>query len=512
MDRTVIELFEDRARHRGSEPLALFSDAGPLTASDLLRLADRAASRLLNEGIAGASRVFLLFRTGPRLLASFVACWRIGAIACPVDAAIHPAELARLARRFGPAMVLIDPALADRTALTSAVREAGAPALSADVEAWPAADVAAAFPGPGDGAACIFTSGSTGSPKGVLLSHANLLNGARNVITAKQVGVDDRVLCVLPLSHVNGLVTTFLTPVMSGGSVVFLQRPFEARQTLTLIDRHRCTWFSGVPTHYALMMRPPLPRDGWSLASLRFCRSASAPLPPRLLQDFEEHYGVPIIDTMGMTEAAGQIFSNPLPPETRKAGSVGRPVGFDARVVRDDGGVAGPDEVGELQVRGPALMIGYLDDPEETAAALTNGWLKSGDLARRDSDDSYTLVGRKKDTAIFSGTNISLRALDRALEEPGLVREAACVGEEHPIFGELVVVYAVPNGSDDFSRLVVRLSEAVYPLLPNRRALGDVRLVERIPRSSAGKVLKNQLREVEPIWPGRRAETAPSRS
>jgi long-chain acyl-CoA synthetase len=512
MDRAVIELFEDRARDRGSEPLALFSDAGALTAPDLLRLADRAAARLLHEGIAGGSRVFLLFRTGPRLLASFVACWRIGAIACPVDAAIHPAELARRARRFGAAVVLIDPALADRTALTRAVREAGVPALFADIEGWPAADVAPAFPHPDDGAVCIFTSGSTASPKGVLLSHANLLNGARNVIAAKQVGAGDRVLCVLPLSHVNGLVTTFLTPVVSGGSVVFLQRPFEARQALTLIDRHRCTWFSGVPTHYALMMRPPLPRDAWSLASLRFCRSASAPLPSRLRQDFEEHYGVPIIDTMGMTESAGQILSNPLPPETRKAGSVGRPVGFDARVVREDGRLAGPDEVGELHVRGPASMVGYLDDPEETAAALTNGWLRTGDLVRRDSDDHYTVVGRKKDIAIFSGANISLPALDRALGDLGLVQEAACVGEEHPIFGELVVLYAVPNGSDDLSRLVVRLSEAVYPLLPNRRALGQVRLVERIPRSSAGKVLKSQLREVTPIWPGRRAETAPSRS
>src|SRR5262249_53114526 len=159
--------------------------------------------------------------------------------------------------------------------------------------------------------------------------------------------------CVLPMSHLNGLETTFVTPLVSGGSAVYLQGPFQPEAALRLIDQHNCSWFSAVPTQYAYLLKPPVARDKWSLKTLRFCRSASAPLPVSVRREFEDHYGVPIIETMGMTETAGQIFCNPMPPGRPRTGSVGRPVGFEVRIVGDSGKAYGVNEVGEIQVRGP---------------------------------------------------------------------------------------------------------------------------------------------------------------
>src|SRR5262249_12147318 len=154
-------------------------------------------------------------------------------------------------------------------------------------------------PAADDPALCIFTSGSTGIPKGVVLSHSNLIAGARNLIAAKRIGEADRVLCVLPMSHLNGLEATFVAPLVSGGWVVYLQGAFQPERALELIDQHGCTWFSAVPTQYAFLLKPPVSRDRWSLQTLRFCRSASAPLAVRVRKEFEDYYGVPIIETMG---------------------------------------------------------------------------------------------------------------------------------------------------------------------------------------------------------------------
>ena len=302
---------------------------------------------------------------------------------------------------------------------------------------------------PNDAALCIFTSGSTGVPKGVVLSHRNLVEGARNVIAGKGLDHSDRVLCVLPMSHLNGLATTFVTPLVSGGSVVYLQGAFDPARALQLIDEHGCTWFSAVPTQYAYLTRPLVPREQCSLKTLRFCRSASAPLAVAVRREFEEHYGVPIIETMGMTETSGQIFCNPMPPREPRAGSVGLPVRFEVRIVGENGSVCGVDQIGEIQVRGPAVMLGYLDNPEETARAFDGEWLRSGDLGSFDRDGFYHIRGRIKDIAIFSGVNISLRTIEASIQEARLCDDIACVGVPDYFFGETVVAYVIPGAAGE---------------------------------------------------------------
>jgi acyl-CoA synthetase (AMP-forming)/AMP-acid ligase II/aminoglycoside N3'-acetyltransferase len=497
-DQTLAAVLDERARIDGDQPFALFSHAPPVSAIQHLENATRSAAALAAYGATRGSRVVLLGATGPEFLAALAGCWRVGALTCPAEAFLSAEGMRKIVQQFHPNLAVVDSTLKAGAVLAEICEGVKVPVLElANVFTYdgrltsPAAVT-------DDPAVCIFTSGSTGVPKGVVLSHRNLLAGAANLVAAKRIGRGDRVLCVLPMSHLNGLETTFVTPLVSGGSAVYLQGPFQPESALKLIDEHRCTWFSAVPTQYAYLLKPPVPRGKWTLRTLRFCRSASAPLPIRVRREFESHYGVPIVETMGMTETSGQIFCNPMPPEQPREGSVGRPVGFDVRIVDENGRRCGADEVGEIQVHGPAIMLGYLDNPEETSRAFDDDWLRSGDLGSFDVDGFYYIRGRIKDIAIFSGVNISLRAIEAAVQEAGLVDDIACVGVSDYFFGETVVAYAIVRAADGgVSAVAARIAEKLRAFLPSQQALKEVRIVSRFPRNSAGKVLKGRLGEAE---------------
>lgn len=498
---TVGALVRARAEAQGDGIFALFSSEPPLTWRDLDRRSDALAARLEGQGIGCGARVALLSGAGPLQLLALVACWKLGVLLSPVDRFINPQAFATLLAQFDPQTVLFGPGVAEVDTLADIVDRGGRPVIH-----LAGLDLGAGSPSPREiqadaPALALYTSGSTGVPKGVLHSQASLLHGARFQSQAQQVGPCDRVLCVLPLSHMNGLVTTFLSPLLTGGSVVYLQEEFNPATVLRLIDLHGCTWFSAVPTHYTLLVSPPVPLEPGSLKTLRFCRSASAPLPGRILETFEAHYGVPIIETMGTTESAGQIFANPMPPLRHKANAVGLPFGLDVRLVDQAGRACAPGEAGEMQVRGPAMMLGYLDDAAETAKAFDGPWFKTGDIAAVDEDGYWFIKGRIKDIAVFCGINVSLRQIETDIHRGGWVLDVACVGVPHPIFGEVVTIYAIPRSADDDLEAMGRhLTKAAVPNLPSPQALLDVRFVDRFPRSGAGKVLKGRLAEIPELF------------
>jgi acyl-CoA synthetase (AMP-forming)/AMP-acid ligase II/aminoglycoside N3'-acetyltransferase len=499
-DQTLASVLEERARLPGDAPFAFFSHAQPMTAATHLENAARSAAALRSHGAKRGSRVILLGATGPELLSALAGCWRLGALPCPAEAFLPSEGMRKIVEQFRPALAVVDRSLDAGRRLSEICAGFEVPVVELCELFAHDGQIKNAAAEADDPALCVFTSGSTGIPKGVVLSHRNLLAGAANLIAAKNIGCDDRVLCVLPMSHLNGLETTFVTPLASGGSVVYLQGSFQPEAALELVDRYACSWFSAVPTQYAYLMKPPVRREKWSLRTLRFCRSASAPLPIRVRKEFEYHYGVPIVETMGMTETAGQIFCNPMPPKYPRDGSVGRPIGFDVRIVDQSGRCCGPGEIGEIQLRGPAVMLGYLDNPEETSRAYDGDWLRSGDLGSFDPDGFYYITGRIKDIAIFSGVNISLRAVEAAVQESGLVDDIACVGVGDYFFGETVVAYAIAHTSDrDVAALAAAVAAKLRGLLPSQQALKEVRIVAQFPRNSAGKVLKGRLGHVEII-------------
>ena len=357
-----------------------------------------------------------------------------------------------------------------------------------------------------DEALLLYTSGTTGDPKGVLLTHANLLAAGGNVALAHALERKDRGLCVLPIYHINGLCVSVMGTLVSGGSVV-MPRRFSVRAFWGWVSEYSCTWFSAVPTLFAYLLDDGDSGKGDSSkrnsgkgetntksSGLRFARSASSPLPPETLRLFEDRFGVPLIESLGLTETGSQITANPLPPLERKAGSAGIAWGNEIMVgdVASGEGVAMGEE-GEIWVRGANVTRGYLRAPDETRRAFTDsGWFRTGDLGRMDEGGYIFVTGRIKELIIKGGENIAPREIDEALLLHGDVLEAAAFGEVSARYGQTVwACVRLREGR--------RADEAV--LLSHCRGLlglfkspDRVFFLDDLPKGPSGKVQRLRLR------------------
>jgi amino acid adenylation domain-containing protein len=360
-------------------------------------------------------------------------------------------------------------------------------------------------PGPDDIALLMYTSGSTDRPRAAVHSHRGVLAAARNSVLAHQLSPGDRSLLVLPLYHINAECVTLVPALLSGGSVVVPAR-FSVSRFWDWLDEYRCTWSALVPTIISQLLDwedPRADRRGAAFQRIRFLRSSSAPLSPSLHREFLDKFPLLLVQAMGSTEA-GNIFSNPLPPGENKIGSAGLPWGFEAKVVSADGAEAPPGEPGEILVRGPAMMQGYYKEPEATAAVLDrDGWLRTGDLAQRDEDGYFFVVGRSKELIIKGGVNIAPRQIDDALESHPAVLEAAAVGVPDRYLGEDLVAFVVLRAGvscDERQLLGFCESRLGHFKTPSR-----IHLVQDLPKGPSGKVQRLRLRDEA----ARRAAAAP---
>ena len=336
----------------------------------------------------------------------------------------------------------------------------------------------------------MYTSGTTGVPKGVLLSHGNLIAAGNNVCVAHKLDAEDIGMCVLPIYHINGLCVTVMGTLVSSSGLV-MPRRFSASHFWSQMFKFDCSWFSAVPTLFAYLLNdstePVLNR-----ARLRFSRSASAPLPPEIHRQFEKRFNIPIIETMGLTETGAQILSNPLPPEIRKIGSPGIGYGNEIAIADADLNFLGPNIEGEILVRGSNVMQGYLDRPEETAKTITaDGWLRTGDLGRMDEDGFVFVTGRIKELIIKGGENIAPREIDEALLEHDAILEAAAFARPCEDYGQRVeACVRLKNGRhisetdlQDFCR--ARIGAYKTP--------DHIHFVDDLPKGPSGKVQRMKL-------------------
>lgn len=342
-----------------------------------------------------------------------------------------------------------------------------------------------------DPALLMYTSGTTGTPKGALLSHANLVASARSVSAWHGLGPGDRVLSALPLYHINGQCIATISTLHSGGAIVLPHR-FSVHEWWDLVDRYQVTWINMVPTIIAYLLNAVAPGPGRRYSSVRFGRSASAPLPPEQHQAFEQTFGIPVIEAMGMTECASTVFANPQDPARRKYGSPGVPCGVEAKVVDADGRKLPAGEAGEILLRGPNVMQGYYKAPELTVQAIDRaGWLRTGDLGYRDADGFYFITGRLKELIIKGGENIAPREIDEALLKHPAVLEAAAVGVPDADYGQEIFACVVLKPGKHCSEAELRefcLNELGRYKTPKR-----IRLLDELPKGPSGKVQRLKL-------------------
>jgi len=337
----------------------------------------------------------------------------------------------------------------------------------------------------------MYTSGTTGQPKGALLTHGNLLHAAASVAEWHAFTARDRVLSSLPLYHINGQCIATVTPFLSGGSIVAPHK-FSASAWWTWVQCYQPTWLNLVPTIIAYLLNAA-DANTKQWPSIRFARSASAPLPPDQHRAFEQLFDIDVIEAMGMTECASVVFCNPQAASKRKYGTPGMPCGVEARVVStENSAVLADGHTGELQLRGANVMRGYFNAADKTAEAITeDGWLRTGDLGHRDADGFYFVTGRIKELIIKGGENIAPREIDEALLAHPAVLEAAAVGIPDPNYGQdiLAAVVLKPGAVCD----EVALREHCIAMLGRFKTPKTFRLVDDLPKGPSGKVQRLKL-------------------
>jgi acyl-CoA synthetase (AMP-forming)/AMP-acid ligase II len=357
-------------------------------------------------------------------------------------------------------------------------------------------DIIAPPPTPESDGLLMYTSGTTGRPKGVVLSHANLIAGGANTALAHELVPADRALCVLPLYHINGLCVSVMGSLVAGGSLV-LPAKFSVARFWDLIAAHQCSWFSVVPTQISYLLHDAETAERAKSASecLRFGRSASAPLSPDVQEAFEAAFGVPIIETMGLTETAAPILSNPLPPGERRTGSPGIAFGNEVIIADNDQNEVPRGHEGEVLVRGPNVMKHYFRNPEATAEALTaDGWLRTGDLGRMDEAGYVFITGRLKELIIKGGENIAPREVDEALYAHPDVIEAAAFACDCKNYGQRIeaAVSVAASATVTESELISLCVERIGAF----KAPDRIHFLPELPKGPSGKIQRLKLAEL----------------
>lgn len=339
-----------------------------------------------------------------------------------------------------------------------------------------------------DLAVILYTSGTTGKPKGAMLSHRNLVSNAQSIVELVEFNKNDRILAVLPMFHVFCLSICINAPVMCGANIVIVQR-FSPREVINTIFYEQVTLFAGVPTMYNFLLQ----LEEYSaeyFASIRACFSGGASMPVELLQRFEEKYKTIILEGFGLSETAPVTAFNPLKGE-KKLGSVGINIpGVLNKVVDKNGFEVPRGEIGELIVKGPNVMIGYLGMAEETAKVIKNDWFYTGDLAKMDNDGYIYIVDRIKDMIIVGGYNVYPREVEEVIYQHPAIVEAAVIGITDQDYGQMVKAFVVVNDES------ITMDDILYfckDKLAKYKLPKQIEFMNELPKNSTGKILKRAL-------------------
>jgi acyl-CoA synthetase (AMP-forming)/AMP-acid ligase II/thioesterase domain-containing protein len=491
----------ERAGVHAEAPALLAPGRSPLAYAQLQELISRTAGELRARGIGPESRVALLVENGPEAASAFLSIAQAAAVA-PLNPAYRAQELAFYLQDVD-AQALVVSATLDTPAREVAATQ-GIQVLDLHVDpATPAGSFALEGgrlglpyepgPDPDSVALLLHTSGTTSRPKLVPLTHRNLTTSAANIAAGLRLGPDDRCLNVMPLFHIHGLVAALLASLHSGASVACCPG-FHQLRFFNRLDELQPTWYTAVPTmHSAVLSRARDHQETVARHRLRFIRSSSAALPVPVLKGLEAAFGVPVIEAYGMTEAAHQMASNPLPPEERRPGSVGQAAGPEIAILDESGRLLAPGEVGEVAIRGANVFSGYEANPEANAVAFSDGWFRTGDEGLLDDDGYLTLRGRIKEIINRGGEKISPIEVDDALLRHDAVDQAVTFAMEDPRLGEEVAAAVVLAPASDANERT--LQDFVGAQLAPYKVPRRIVFVDEIPKGPTGKVQRIGLAE-----------------
>ncbi len=496
--RTIRHCVDLRARETPDAPYVIAPESGAiLTYAQLQRDSIQLAAVLARHRLHKGDKVALMLHNSYQTARLLIGVMYAGHMVVPLNLLSQLSQLAYVLEHSDSNLVFTSAELAPRVrdALDRIERYVQVVVIAPDAASvfGAQADHVLTEVRDDDDALLMYTSGTTGKPKGCVLSHRSVIAGGEFTSTAHHLNAQDRVLCAMPLYHINGQIVTTVAPLVHGGSVVMPHR-FSASSFWELAVKHECTWINVVPTIIAYLLNGDDPRErGLDISRIKFCRSASAPLPPDQHRAFENKFGIGIIETFGMTETNAPCFTNPYDPARRKIGSPGQAYGNEAKVIDPKNGQDQPPNLpGELMIRGDNVMKGYYKDPDNTAKTVEpDGWIHTGDLGYLDSDGFVFVTGRIKELIIKGGENIAPREIDEALLKHPAVLEAAAVGIPDENYGQEIMACVVlkPGAACTLDEL----SAFSLDELGKYKTPKIIRFVSDLPKGPSGKVQRLKL-------------------
>ncbi len=499
-----LDLILSKSAEKFGEKAAIVWNDKEYSFKDLDSMSNRFAHALLQKGLTKGDRVCIFMQNSPEFVISHFGIIKAGCITVPLNVMYRRRELVHMVNDSGATVMVTSEGnlpyvLEVRNDLKSLreiiVTSSNVPegCLSFHRLLENSVDKPTAVRNADEDVAVIcYTSGTTGSAKGAMITHSNFISNISTLSQLWELTDRDRLMMALPMFHVHGLGIAVHGMVYCGYTMVLLER-FDAKRVMEGIDKYKCTVFMGVPTMYIKLLE--LDDCKYDLSSMRLWTVGSAPMPLDAMEKFKERYGFELLERYGMTETAVVIASNPLRGK-RKPGSVGLPIpGVEVKIVDDEDNPLPVNEVGEIVVRGPNVMKGYWNRPQETEEAFRNGWFHTGDLGKIDEEGYLHIVGRKKEMIISGGFKVFPREVEEVLHTHPKVKEVAVVGIPDPVRGESVKAYIVLK--DGATATEKELDEFCRNNLAAFKVPRIYEFVSTIPRTPSGKILNRLLSQAK---------------
>ena len=441
-------------------------------------------------GVRQGDRVGILLKNCPEFIVALYAALKSGATVVPINNFLKAPEIQHIVDDCQIKCLVTSGDFEETLAKLQRVTVAPLAELERGVAAnpphWPAV-------APTDLAVIIYTSGTTGKSNGAMLTHANITSNVRSCVKALEETKDDRLTLLLPMFHSFMLTVCIFTPLSMGAGIVLIKSIQPFKMAMREIIRNRATILMGIPQLFQALADAKIPFWLHWVLKLRLAVSGAAPLPGETLTKFDRKFRFPLLEGYGLSEASPVVSFNPI-RGIRKAGSVGLPLpDIEVKIFDDHGRELPPGQVGEIVVRGPNVMQGYYNQPEETAASLRDHWLHTGDMGRKDDDGYIFIVDRRKEMLLVRGMNVYPREIEEVLHQFPNVREAAVVPKADEKRGEVPIAFVSPvDGATLEPDEILRFCR---DQLADYKIPREIRVVDALPRTATGKIAKVELKK-----------------